>query len=468
MIPFLDHASQTPLYIQLYDQIKAAILAGSLGPGEKLPSLRLFSRDLGVSLTTVDLAYSQLQVEGYISSRPQSGYFVNNIAVAHPSSYEYLDEEPKHSVSVLDDVPVEKYYYDLNSFDFIKWKKCMNRILNEYPALLLEEGLPEGEEILRVQISRYIFQSRGVSCSPDQIVIGAGTQQITGLLAGILGMMDIEYAAFEDPGYRPVRSAFIDRGFAIMPVSVGKDGIRIEELPADTRCAVYVSPSNQFPMGFVMPVARRYELLEWAKKTGSVIIEDDYDSELRYFGRPIPALQGLGKNENVVYLGSFSSTLFPAIKISYMVLPAALRRLFGRVRADYTQTCSKAEQLTLALYMQNGMYQTNIKKLRKLNSQKVHTATESIGRHMSGFAKILNNSSGVQMLIEVNSKKSPEQLCREAAALGIQIVPVTKFTFQKLQKENIVLIFYYTRIPLADIPGAVEALAASWRSAVNG
>ncbi len=462
MLPVLDHDSPTPLYIQLYDHIRKAVLDGSLSAGEKLPSLRGFSKNLAVSLTTVELAYSQLQVEGYIGSRPQSGYFVNNIAAVRPSSYEYNGNENHHSVSVLDDVPVEKYYSDLNSFDFIKWKKCMNKILNDYPALLLEEGLPQGEEILRVQISRYIYQSRGVNCSPDQIVIGAGTQQITGLLSVILGMMDIEYAAFEDPGYRPVRSAFIDKGFGIIPISVSKDGIRIEDLPGGIPCAVYVSPSNQFPMGFVMPVARRYALLEWADKNGSIIIEDDYDSELRYFGRPVPALQGLGKSENVVYLGSFSSTLFPAIKISYMVLPAAMLRLFRKIQGDYTQTCSKAEQLTLALYMQNGMYQANIKRLRKLNSQKVHAATDAINKHMGGFVKILNNSSGVQMLLEFSGKKSPEQLCREAAALGIQIVPVARFTFQKLLKENIALIFYYTRIPLADIDPAIKRLSALW------
>jgi len=459
MLPVLDYSLTRPLYLQIYTYIKEAILMGSMKPGEKLPSLRGLSRDLGLSLTTIGLSYNQLLVEGYISSRPQSGYFVNAISVGKPSLS--LDTS-NQSLTALNDITTKGYYSDLSSFDFVKWKKCMNRILNDYPHLLLEEGSPQGEETLRSQIARYLYQSRGVHCHPDQIVIGAGTQQITNLLAIILNMMDIDVACFEDPGYRPARSTFINRGFGILPIPVGKDGIHIEELPTGIRSTVYVSPSNQFPMGSIMPIARRYELLDWAKANDSIIIEDDYDSELRYFGRPIPSLAGLDSGEHVVYLGSFSSTLFPSIKISYMVLPDSLLALFKTVVNDYTQTCSKAEQLTLALYMQNGFYQTNIKKLRKLYAQKAHMATESINKNMAAFVKILNNSSGVHMLLEVKNKQSPEQLCLSAAELGIEIIPVTRYTFQKIYKDNTVLIFYYTRIPLKEIGSAIKKLSVLW------
>lgn len=459
MIPVLDYSLARPLYLQIYTYIKDAILSGSIKPGEKLPSLRGLSRTLGLSVTTIGLAYNQLLVEGYVSSRPQSGYFVNAISAGIlPSTSEGNDQGLPES----NDMTTRGFYFDLSSFDFVKWKKCMNKILNDYPHLLLEEGSPQGEETLRSQISRYVYQSRGVRCLSDQIVIGAGTQQITNLLAIILSMIGIEDACFEDPGYRPARSAFIGRGFGILPIPLGKDGICIEELPAGIRSSVYVSPSNQFPMGSVMPIGRRYELLEWAKANSSVIIEDDYDSELRYFGRPIPSLAGLDNGEHVVYLGSFSSTLFPSIKISYMVLPKALLELFKTVANDYTQTCSKAEQLTLALYMQNGLYQTNIKKLRKLYAQKVHAATDSLNKNMPSLVKILNNSSGVHMLLEVKSKQSPEQLCLSASTLGIEIIPITKYTFEKIEKDNAVLIFYYTRIPLQEIGGAIKKLSALW------
>lgn len=460
MIPILDHSLTKPLYLQIYTYIKDAILIGSIKPGEKLPSLRGLSKDLGLSLTTVGLSYNQLLVEGYISSRPQSGYFANAISAGVIASpFEGRDQ----SLSQLNDVTPRGFYSDLSSFDFVKWKKCMNKILNDYPHLLLEEGSPQGEETLRSQISRYIYQSRGVRCHANQIVIGAGTQQITNLLAIMLSMIGIEDACFEDPGYRPARSTFISRGFGILPIPVGREGILIEELPLGIRSSVYVSPSNQFPLGSVMPIARRYALLEWAKTNNSIIIEDDYDSELRYFGRPIPSLSGLDNGEHVVYLGSFSSTLFPSIKISYMVLPEVLLALFKTMVNDYTQTCSKAEQLTLALYMQNGLYQTNIKKLRKLYTQKAKVATDSINKRMPGVAKILNNSSGVHMLLEVTSKQSPEELCLAAATLGIEIIPITKYTFQKIVKDNAVLIFYYTRIPLQEIDGAIKRLSNIWQ-----
>jgi GntR family transcriptional regulator/MocR family aminotransferase len=462
MIPVLNRDLSTPLYLQLFSFIKEEVLLGSMMPDEKMPSLRWFAKDLGVSLTTVELAYSQLLVEGYIRSKPQSGYYVNNITAGLLlSSSDQMDSD-EHSLLELGDTYNKSFYADPSSFDFVKWKKCTNKILTDYPQLLLEESSPQGEEPLRAQIARYVYQSRGVSCTRDQILIGAGTQQITNLLAMILSMMGIEATAFEDPGYRPVRSTFIDRGFSIMPIPVGKDGIRIEELPQENRSAVYVSPSNQFPMGSVMPIARRYELLEWAKTTNSIIIEDDYDSELRYFGRPVPSLQGLDKGEHVVYLGSFSSTLFPAIKISYMILPIYMGPLLEKVLTDFTQTCSKTEQLALALYMRQGMYHVNIKKLRKLYAQKAHITSESIIRSMGKLVKILNNSSGLHMLLEVSSKKSPEQLCLEASALGIQIIPITRYTLHKIQKHNAVLIFYYTRIPLQEIDSAIRKLADSW------
>ena len=183
--------------------------------------------------------------------------------------------------------------------------------------------------------------------------------------------MGINHITVEEPGYLPVRNIFRDRAFAMTAVPVGKEGIPVSKLPTNIRSAVYVSPSNQFPTGYVMPIGKRYDLLNWAVKNDSIVIEDDYDSELRYFGKPIPSLQGLDHNQRVVYLGSFSSTLFPSIKISYMILPEHMAEIFDTIHGDYTQTCSKTEQLTLALYMSRGYYQTNLKKLRTLYSQKL-------------------------------------------------------------------------------------------------
>jgi GntR family transcriptional regulator / MocR family aminotransferase len=475
MLPVLDFDSHTSLYMQVYAYIKTAILQSTLKADEKLPSLRNLALESGISVTTIELAYNQLLVEGYIRSRAKSGFYVNNIDTK--SGFDQYDDKvyQPDSLLQLSDIYREQVFFDPSCFDFIKWKKCINSVLNDFPELLLEEGAPQGELALRSQISKYIYQARGVACSPEQIIIGAGTQQLMNLLSNILVQSGIKKISFEDPGYKASRSAFVDRGFDVLSIPVSNEGINIEVLPVGEKTAVYVSPSNQFPMGFVMPISRRYSLLDWSYSNGSIIIEDDYDSELRYFGKPIPALKSLSKenrrengklqsteNATVVYLGSFSSTLFNSIKISYMVLPDSLLSIFRNYLKDYNQTCSKLEQLTLSLYMQKGFYQTNIKKLRSLYSQKAHLASEIITKTMKSNVKILNSNSGVHMLLEVDSKKSQEQLCTSAAALGISVLPVSNFTFREMGSPFSKLIFYYTRIPLGEIPKAIEDLNMAW------
>lgn len=460
IIPNIDETSKRPYYLQLYDYIKRSILSGEIVEGEKLPSLRSLSKTLDLSMTTIELAYSQLVVEGYIYSKPQSGYYASSVisSVSSAAAEDWQEPDTSHLDLTLESQEPE-LYYDLDCFDFNKWKKCVNRVLTSYSPLLFFESDPQGEPALRAEISKYLYRSRGVICQPDQIVIGAGTQQITNHLANILKKMAVNHIALEDPGYLPVNNIFRDRGFSITPVKVGKDGITIEKLPANIRSAVYVSPSNQVPTGAVMPVGRRYELLEWAIKNDSIIMEDDYDSELRYFGKPIPALQGLDKNNRVVYLGSFSTTLFSAIKISYMVLPPAMADIFKTIRTDYTQTCSKMEQLTLALFMEKGFYQTNIKKLRNLYSQKLSTIVRCL---TTDFTKPTNTSSGINIIVHVKSKKSAQELCADAKKLGITAIPTAAYTGEA-EEASTSLILYYNQIPLADIPDAMESLKAQWK-----
>lgn len=208
-----------------------------------------------------------------------------------------------------------------------------------------------------------------------------------------------------------------------------------------------------------MPVGKRYELLEWASKNDSIIMEDDYDSELRYFGKPIPALQGLDARERVVYLGSFSMTLFSSIKISYMVLPPAMETIFHAIRADYTQTCSKMEQLTLALFMERGFYQTNIKKLRSLYAQKLSAVIRCL---TTDFTAPTDTSSGITVIVKVKSQKPPETLCAEAKSLGIIAIPAVSYG-ENPKGRFPSLVLYYNQIPLDEIPKAIERLVETWR-----
>lgn len=469
IIPAFDDKSTRPLYLQLYDYVKHQILLGEISRDEKLPSLRNLSESLNLSITTINLAYSQLNVEGYIYSKPQSGYYVSNIShsMDKPMKSDMGDEVTNTESYSLFPFDLEKkdesaiLRYDLSCFDFNKWKKCLNKVLTEYPHLLMFESDPQGELALRYEISKYIYRSRGVICNPEQIVIGAGTQQITSHLCLILSRIGINHVAVEEPGYLPVKNIFRDRGFVMTPVDVDKEGIHIYKLPANIKSVVYVSPSNQFPTGAVMPIGKRYELLDWANRNDSIIIEDDYDSELRYFGKPVPALQGLDTNERVVYLGSFSSTLFSSIKISYMVLPEKMANHFKSIRHDYTQTCSKTEQLTLALFMEQGLYQTNIKKLRNLYSQKLQRIISVINKHGKGFIKPTNTTSGINMIINVRSKKTAEELCREARELGVSAIPVSIYTDEPLG-DTAALIFYYNQIPMEEIENTIKQLIEKW------
>ena len=457
LLPVLDKSRKKPYYQQIYDYIKNAILNGDIREGERLPSLRALASSAGISVTTVEQCYNQLLVEGYIYSRAQSGYYVSNVFSHSGSSGDTGDSMISMQAFSADEamrVAPSPYIYDPDCFDFNKWKRCMNKVITEHSQTLFFEGDPQGEYVLRTEIAKYLYMSRGVACTPEQIIIGAGTQQITNHISTMLRRMGIENVAMENPGYAPVRSVFRDRGFAITPVDVSDTGLIIEKLPTNIRTAAYVTPSNHLFTGAVMPIGRRFALINWAMENDSYIIEDDYDSELRYFGRPVPALKSMKNSHNVIYLGSFSSTLFAAVRISYMVLPEEMAALFSSMAEDYSQTCSKLEQLTLALFMETGSYQTHIKKLRKLYSQKLSAVTDFFTREAADFIQVRNTSSGINVLLDVRSDKDAGTLREEARRLGLQLTG----------SENSFMFFYYNQLPLEDIPHLLSQLIAAWRA----
>lgn len=457
ILDFSD-SSLDSLYIQLYRNIRDDILSGQIKEGEKLPSLRALSKNLNISITTTQLAYNQLLVEGYITSKPQSGYYAAQVS---PSKYDLSASKPYAFTSAEVFHPEDNpFICDGECFDFNKWKKCSSKVFNDYSNLLLFESDAQGEAALRFEISKYVYSSRGVTCTPEQIVIGAGTQQITGHLCRILSKMNINHVSLESPGYLPVHSMFSDSGFAISHIPVDKEGIDISKLPINISSAVYVSPSNQFPTGAVMPVGKRSKLLDWASGNDSIIIEDDYDSELRYFGRPVPALQSLDKGGRVVYLGSFSSTLFPAVKISYMVLPVPMVKIFEEIKGQYTQTCSKAEQLTLAIFMEKGYYYTGIRKLRNLYAQKLAITLQAFNSFGSDNILPIDTQSGINLIIKIKTKKTADSLCEEAKSIGLQMIPLSELT----EQETTALIFYYSKLPIGQIESLVKKLMQLWNS----
>lgn len=471
-----ESGSSRSLYAQIYEYLRKELTEGRIVQGERLPSIRSMAKMLGVSVTTVRMAYDQLTVEGYLESRPQSGYYALQGSWGSPDRADRTGEGAAYMPPVTvaqSRAHQNDMMYDPGSFDFVKWKKCMASVLNDTPELLLSEGDRQGEPALRTEIASYLYKSRGVVCGPEQVIISAGTQQLVTHIARILKVMGINLVCTEDPGYEPASRIFGDRGFAISRIPVRSDGIEIEKLPANIRSAVYVSPQNQFPTGALMPIGRRHSLLEWADDNDSIIIEDDYDSELRYFGMPVPALQGLDGGKRVIYIGSFTSTLFPAVRISYMVLPSGMIPLYETMKMDYDQTCSKTEQLTLALFMQRGYYGANLRKVRNLYSRKLREALDAIKEYggKDGFASAENTQSGINIILRIDTGAAggdeediAGRLTCDAAGLGIKVRSIAQ-----LSKDGLIyLIFYYNQIPAGEIKASLQKMLAAFRKTVKG
>lgn len=464
-IPVLKTENKKPLYIQIYEAIKEEIVSGRLKSGEKLPSLRGMAANMKLSITTVELAYNQLSVEGYIFSREKSGYFIGNAGdiLNRPLIYKppVLQRQ-----SPVGEAETREMYADTALFDFVKWKKCLNQVINEFPHQLAREASPSGEQPLKEQISHYLYLSRGVQCRPEQIIIAAGTQQILNIISSFFTLMEIDGIAYENPGYFAGSNTFKDRGFTTFPIPLKNNGISLTKIEEINPSVICVSPSNQFPSGIVMPAGKRYSLLRYAHANDCIIIEDDYASELRYFGRPVPPVKSLDQNGPVLYLGSFSSVMFPSSKISYMVLPERFAPFHNEVLSLHTQTCSKTEQLALALYMEKGLFQIHIKKLRKLYSQKINAATAALKEAFGSAITIRNKDSGLNMLLEITSSLSDEILCSTAASVGLNMVSIHRFQEEKKEesRQKHTLIFYYHFIPLEELPFAIFNLKQVWQT----
>ena len=350
----LHTASETPLYEQIYQHIKREIQEGRITSGEKLPSSRSLCKYLEVSRSTVELAYEQLISEGYVEAVPCKGYFAAELEGMYR-----LDVVPA-LVGAEEKTEKKEWKYnftpngvDLNSFPYNVWRRLAKDSLLDDRAEMFRLGDSQGEYGLRSAISRYLYQARGVNAHPDQIIIGAGNDYLLMLLSQIIGRDAV--IAMENPTYRQAYRVLSGVGHKVLPVGIDKNGFCVKELEGQDVQAAYVMPSHQFPTGTVMPVRRRQELLFWAgEQPGRYLIEDDYDSEFRYKGKPIPALQGMDQNGCVIYMGTFSKAIAPAIRVGYMVLPEALLSVYLAKGRFYSSTVSRVDQRILAKFISGG------------------------------------------------------------------------------------------------------------------
>lgn len=449
----LDKNSAVPLYRQLYLCIRGAVESGHLREGSRLPSVRRLAEDLALSCTTVEAAYQQLCVEGYIRSLPQKGFFVLNARREGP------EREPAPPIFRRTPMPPVRYDFgsdrvDIGDTDIKIWRRNVRAALNRQDVLA-SYGDHQGEPELREALSAYSYGARGVVARPEQIVIGAGTQPLLSLFCGLTDSEQTSIA-MEEPGFRQAEQVFADFGIPVRKLPCDKDGIRMDALEQSGARFVYVSPSNRVGTGSCIPMSRRMELLNWAARTGGVIVEDDYNGELRYRARPVPAMQGIAGGQGVVYVGSFSKLLLPSVRIGYMVLtPELLERYLPRA-VNYNQTASKVEQLALAEYIRSGQMERHLRRLRKLYGAKSEALIRALRRAFGSAAQILLQETPLTVLLDLPTEKSSAELCRLALERSVRVLPT----------EDGRVRLGFAGIPLEDIDGAVNSLKEAWANCV--
>ncbi|GKU80078.1 PLP-dependent aminotransferase family protein [Paenibacillus sp. L3-i20] len=456
------------LYSQLYQHIKKEILNGKLAAKTRLPSIRSLSSHLHISRNTVDLAYQQLLAEGYVQSRPRSGLYVNDLELEtlpllHLNNMTSLNIDVPNSTSIHYDFRYGDI--DADHFPFATWRKLSNQSLHQNQLELCSYGDPLGEPGLRLEIANYLHSSRGVNCSPDQIMVGAGIQYLLGVLSGLLGANNNDSIAMEDPGYDGARTIFQHNGLKIHPIPLDDDGLNLHKLYDSTSRIVYITPSHQFPYGMVMPLAKRMQLLKWAKDENGIIIEDDYDSEFRYVGKPIPSLQGLDTSRRTVYLGTFSKCLLPSLRIAYMVLPPALLDIHSKIGYQlYDQTVSRFHQKTLEMFMRNGHWEAHIRKMRNVYRQKQTTLVSNIQTMFGSKATIIGQDAGLHILLRVHNGMDENTLIQTAESEGTRVYPVSQFWAQRTAAESSMVQIGFGGLNNEDIVKGVLCLQRAWFS----
>ncbi len=426
----LNHTSSVPLYKQLYTQIREQILSGKLPSDAKLPSVRDLASELSASRNTVDGAYQELCAEGYIYSKRRSGYFVSALdrelaphaLSAKPGRNEYQPGPP--SCFAYDFHPAR---LDPDSFPTELWRKCFVEGLRQNSQQLVQYGDPQGDWGLRCEIQGYLERSRGVTCNPEQIVVCAGLQQSLAIVSTLLKERH-SVVAVEDPGYHLPRAVFESHGFTVFPVPVEAGGIDLKQLKASSSSVVYVTPSHQLPLGQVMPVANRLALIEWAESGGRYIIEDDYDSELRYHGKPIPSLQGLHPDGNIIYTGTFSKILSPALRLSYLVLPSPLLAAYRQLYRAYFPTVSLLEQRTMATFMEQGHWERHIRRMRMIYKKKHDVLLRAVEAYFGARAVLIGQGAGLHVVMMLpDTTRGEAEILDRARQRGVQLYPFSDF-----------------------------------------
>ena len=462
----LDKGAGVSLYEQLYRCVKEDILSGRLAAGEKLPSKRALAAHLEISVITVKNAYEQLMAEGYLSGVEKRGYFVSSVlppVTAAPPAPQETAAEPEERQWFLDLVTNS---IDAEDFPFTVWARLMRQTILERGTGLLHSTPPQGAWALRRAIAAHLRQFRGMDAGAEQIIVGAGTEVLYTLLVQLFGRERIY--GVEDPGYGKIARIYRSNGAAVAAIPLDDAGLSAEELRRSGADVVHISPSHHYPTGRVMPITRRQELLHWAQERPErVILEDDYDSEFRFVGRPIPTLFSIDGGEQVVYLNTFSKTIAPSIRISFMVLPRHLLADFQEKLGFYACTVSAFEQYTLASFLSGGYYEKHLSRMRKHYRQKRDAVIGTVRQSpLADRATITEEDAGLHFLLRLDGAPPDDVLRREAEARGVRLAMLSDYYQQPKNAPQHVLVVNYTGIDIEKLPAALERLAELWKQGI--
>ncbi len=429
--------------------------AGRLRPGEKLPSKRALCTGLGVSHSTVETAYGMLSAEGWIVSRPKRGYFVADELDPAPRLTErpVLTPEPA--------APAPRYDFstgavDTAIFPYASWARLSREVISAQPELL-QRGDVQGDRNFRETLADFLREYRGVRCAPEQIVVGAGLEYLLGLVIQLFPG-DAAFA-IEDPGYGALRRVLQNHGRAICPIPLDDHGLRADLLGESPARVAYVTPSHQYPMGVTMPASRRSKLLRWAAaQPGRYLIEDDYDSDFRSLSRPIPAMQGMD-GDRVIYIGTFSRSIAPSIRVAYLVLPESLLPVYRERFGLSASTVSRFEQQTLNAFLRRGFYSRHLRRAASLYRKKEERLLAALGRELPE-AVISGAGAGLHFLLTLPGREEGELLARAAGA-GIPLRGISGSCL-RAQPPGSTLILGFAGLGMEDIDPAAAALARAF------
>ena len=437
----IDRSSKSPLKEQIIGQLRTQILTGGLQAGEPLPSTRQLAVELQVSRNILLEAYEQLTAEGYLEGRTGTGTFVAQGAVLAPFDPRQPSSAPKDAndrpredrISFRSGIPA------LDRFPRRKWAQLAHEVISYTPDRNFGYDSPEGRPELRSAIAKYVYRVRGVRCRPDQVVITSGATQAITLAARVCAGPG-EPIILEDPITNDIQTIFASHGSRLVPLPVDDSGIDTSQLALGTlRGSVYVTPSHQYPLGSILPIPRRVQLIEYARRTGSYIIEDDYDSEFRYEGDPIPSLQGLDPNV-VVYLGTFSKILSPALRMGYMILPDPLIERCRRLKWFSDLHTPSLEQLTLARFVEDGHLERHIRKMKKLYKRKRDFVRERLKEAFGDRVVISGDSTGLHLIAEFPDTAFTEATLNRLLEAGVYAQPVSVHAFDSARHANRLII----------------------------